>query len=271
MIKFLLKQFKFYLSLFFIFSFINNNCFCALIYAQRSGSEGRFKSFLYHKNGVYYYEGFYEMPSFIEFATNEKIATIYMPKRDAWAIKPKDNRLFLMPVGEEADTTMIIMTNLRTYFFELHAKVAKGAFDRNVAFFTKFNYPDGSENKSSSENGNDGSIIQYTFIRGPDLSKPENFNFNYTVSGDYIITPIKVFDDGQFTYFEFKEKNGVIPAIFSVDNEGNESVINFRLIDKYIAVEGVNSVYTLRHGNDTVCVFNETMRDIVRNLTTRKK
>ncbi len=257
--------------LFIINIAINNSGFCALVYPQKYGSEGRFKSFLYHANCVYYYEGFYTMPAYIEFAASEKITTIYIPKHDAWSIKPKDNRLFLIPTANDADTTMIVMTNLRTYFFELHAKTANGPFDKDATFFVKFRYPAGMENKNSSASSGDSSIIQYTFTKGPDLSKPEKFNFNYTVSGDYIITPIKVFDDGQFTYFEFKDKNSIIPAIFSVDSDGFESIVNFRLIDKYIAVEGVESVYTLRHGSETVCVFNETMRGLVRNLTIGKK
>ena len=39
--------------------------------------------------------------------------------------------------------------------------------------------------------------------------------------------------------------------------------VNFRIINQYIAVEGVNAAYTLRYGNATACVFNETMRGIM--------
>ena len=54
-------------------------------------------------------------------------------------------------------------------------------------------------------------------------------------------------------------------------NSGYESVVNFRIVNQYLAVEGVNAVYTLRHGSDTVCVFNETLRGLTRNLTKKKK
>ena len=210
-------------------------------------------------------------PTYIEFSENEKINTIYIPKAEAWSIKPNNNRLFLTPVGEDADTKMTVMTDKRTYFFELHARVPNGPFDPDVSFFVKFRYPSSASNKSNnSSSGDDGSIIQYIVNKGPDLSKAENFNFNYTVSGDYIITPIKIFDDGRFTYFEFRDKSGIIPAIFSVDSEGFESIVNFRIVNQYLAVEGVNSVYTLRHGTETVCVFNETMRGLVKSLTTKK-
>ena len=166
---------------------------------------------------------------------------------------------------------MTVMTNLRTYFFELHSREPDGPFDSNVAFFVKFIYPSGTETESGQTSDSDNSIVQYTTTKGPDLSKPENFNFNYSVSGDYSITPIKIFDDGTFTYFEFRDKNGIIPAIFSVDSDGYESIVNFRIVNQYVVVEEVNSVYTLRYGSETVCVFNETLRGLVRNLSTKRK
>ena len=61
-----------------------------------------------------------------------------------------------------------------------------------------------------------------------------------------------------------------MPAILSVDNSGYESIVNFRIVNQYLAVEGVNAVYTLRYGADTVCVFNETLRGLSRNLEKKK-
>ena len=270
------KKKLFYKSLLFALilnlSVFSKLSYTALIYPQRYGAEGRFKSLLYKTNGIYYYEGYYLNPTYIEFSSSEKINTIYIPKPDAWSVKAVNNRLFLTPIAEDADTTMTIMTNARTYFFELHARTPTGPFDPNISFYIKFRYPSGLDNKkdASSTSSGDGSIIQYVINKGPDLSKSENFNFNYTVSGDYVITPIKIFDDGQFTYFEFREKNGIIPAIFSVDSNGLESIVNFRVVNQYLAVEGVNSVYTLRYGTETVCVFNETMRGLTKSLTTKK-
>ncbi len=261
-----IRRTKYFIFVLSIYCSINSSI-AGIIYPQKISTDGRFKSWLYHNNGVYYYEGYYMNPTYIEFSSKENISTVYTPNTTAWSIKINGNKLFLTPVEEDADTTLTVMTNLRTYFFELHARVPNGALDPDITFSVKFRYPNNTESKSSG-NGNDGSIIQYTTNKGPDLSKTENFNFNYTVSGDYIITPIKIFDDGRFTYFEFKN---IVPAIFSVDSNGYESIVNFRVINQYIAVENVNSVFTLRHGQDTVCVFNETMRGLTRNLTKSNK
>ena len=84
---------------------------------QRSGSDGRFKYWTYQKNGVYYYEGYYMHPSYIQFDPGEQLESIYLPKPDAWSIKRTENKLFLMPIAEDAETTMTVMTTARTYFF----------------------------------------------------------------------------------------------------------------------------------------------------------
>ena len=254
----------------FFYSFTIANA--EVIRPQRYGTEGHFKTWTYHTNGIYYYEGYYMNPAYIEFADGEKINTMYMQKPDAWQIETINNRMFLKPIDEDADTTLTVMTDQRVYFFELHARVPEGAFDRDITYYVKFRYPNGSgDKKAKSSSSSDGSIIEYVTEKGPDLTKTEMFNFHYTVSGDYNITPIKVFDDGQFTYMEFRDKGGVMPAIFAVDNDGYEKVVNFRMINQYIAIEGVNSVYTLRYGRDTVCVFNEALRGLIRNLTKVKK
>lgn len=65
------------------------------------------------------------------------------------------------------------------------------------------------------------------------------------------------FDDGEFTYFQFKDINASLPAFFKVDSERRESIINYRTVGDYVVVERVAQMFTLRNGNDVVCVFND--------------
>ena len=99
--------------------------------------------------------------------------------------------------------------------------------------------------------------MQLSKQRGPDLSEPEKYNFNYTISGSEIVEPLRVFDDGEFTFFQFRDVNADVPAFFLVDSRGEEELINYRVSGEYIVIERVSSVFTLRHGKDVVCVFNE--------------
>jgi type IV secretion system protein VirB9 len=122
--------------------------------------------------------------------------------------------------------------------------------DDQLVFTVKFVYPD---------DVNGGDLIRLNNLKGIDLSEPEKYNFSYQLSGSEIIAPIKVFDDGEFTYFEFRDKNAEVPAFFLVDSEGKEGLINYRVVDKYIVVERVASRFTLRNGADVVCIFNDRM------------
>ena len=59
-----------------------------------------------------------------------------------------------------------------------------------------------------------------------------------------------------FTFLEFAE-GASYPAFFAVDPDGNESVVNFRMDGKYVVIERVGSLFTLRDGNEALCLFNE--------------
>jgi type IV secretion system protein VirB9 len=239
--------------LFLIIGYCNVNA--AALKPKQYTSDKRFKTWTFYPNTVYYFSGHYLNHTYIEFEEGESINSMSTPKVTSWQLIPSANRLFLKPVEDDADTTLTVMTNKRIYFFELHAEDAKNPFDYELTFFIKFKYPKNSQGSGGDE---DTSVIQYSATSLPDLSHPENYNFNYTASGDQSITPIKMFDDGQFTYLQFRA-NGSLPAVFTVDSEGFEEVANFRVVGDYVIVEKVNYVFSLRSGPSTVCVFNEVL------------
>ncbi|MEI6187570.1 MAG: TrbG/VirB9 family P-type conjugative transfer protein, partial [Alphaproteobacteria bacterium] len=83
------------------------------------------------------------------------------------------------------------------------------------------------------------------------------YNFNYDFTGEPRVAPLKVFDNGEFTYFQFKNKNISIPGFFEVLSDDTEALVNYQVVGNYIVLEKVTSKLTLRHGRDIVCVFNE--------------
>lgn len=214
-------------------------------------TDNRIKTLVYSPNEVFSYTGNYGYQSSLVFESGEKIVTLSMGDSTAWQMIPNGNRLFLKPVERDAETNMLIITNRRTYHFELHAREAKdGLEDEGMVFEVRFLYP--NEQGGIRHSGNRMSEI-------PDITdEPQNYNFNYSISGPEYISPIRIFDDGEFTYFEFRDINADIPAFFLVDPYGNEAIINFRSVGPYIVVERVSSVFTLRYGADAVCVFNES-------------
>jgi len=246
---------------------INVNVNAATIEPQASGSEKRIKYWRYYPNTVFKYTGFLNIPSYIEFESDETVQNVSTAVEEKWSFEVKGAKLFLKPMAEDGATVAIILTNKRTYFFEFHVKVAKNPFDPRLTFGVAFQYPKEQTDKDGKIE--ETQVIKYAAKTMPDLSKPQNYNFNYTIAGSDIIAPIKIFDDGQFTYLEFKDKNATMPAIFGVDSKGYEYILNFRVVGDYIILESTVGTLTLRNGSDVVCVFNESMKKDV-NLGLKK-
>jgi type IV secretion system protein VirB9 len=214
-------------------------------------TDPRIKVIMYSPNEVFKFDGYLGYQSNIEFAEDEEILTISIGNSLSWNLVPNGNRLFIKPLDPDATTNMTLITNKRTYLFEMHSKETESISDKNLTFSLRFVYP-GEEEAMSSSNADLSPL--------PDIiNEPEQYNFRYSIRGSDFVAPIRIFDDGRFTYFEFRDKNAEVPAFFSVDAQGNESIINFRARGDYIIVERVSNRFTLRHGGDVVCVYNEAM------------
>lgn len=231
---------------------ISGNVFAAQ-FPHYLGSEKKFRSYIYNPNDVYRYVGHYTYQGFIEFEEGETIGTISMGNPSLWLFETLGNRLFLKPVGEDnSETNMTVISSKRVYHFELMAKEAKGIADKDLIFVAKFVYPDEK----------DKNLVEFPktpLSDEPDMRDLSLYNFNYQYAGEPAIAPVKVFDNGEFTYFQFPKKNAEIPAIFSVDPDGFESLINFRAAGPYIIVERVSPQFTLRNGDEIVCVYNMSL------------
>lgn len=211
----------------------------------------RVRTMVYKPDEVYKFTGHYRYQSSIEFGKDEEIKTISMGDSTAWVMNPSGSRLFLKPVEQDATTNMTLITNKRTYLFELHARETDKIDDPEMVFIMRFVYPDsGSDMQSFSQ--------YLDSVPEPDfIENPQKYNADYTISGNDEVAPIRIFDDGEFTYFQFRDKNAEVPAFFWVDDDNNESLINYRTRGDYIVVERVTDRFTLRHGGYLVCVFNE--------------
>ncbi|MFO0109086.1 MAG: P-type conjugative transfer protein VirB9 [Alphaproteobacteria bacterium] len=222
----------------------------AVLEPRPLATDSRIRTVRYSPNEVFQFIGHYGYQSTIEFEEDETILTVSVGDSLAWMLNPSGNRLFLKPIEQNALTNMTVITNKRSYLFELHAAETQSIRDENMIFVVRFVYPQGDTN----------SLDFTSFEPMPDLERDaEKYNFNYTIRGPDLIAPLRIFDDGEFTYFEFRDKNTEIPAFFMVDPFGNEQILNYRTRGRYIVVERVGSRFTLRQGPYILCVYNERM------------
>ena len=217
-------------------------------------TDNRLRTYIYNPNDIYVYTGYYRYQSSIIFALDEEILTVTMGDTLGWQMIPQGNRLFLKPISPEANTNMTILTNKREYLFELYADEAEDIRDEEMTFTAKFIYPNEISEAALFTFGSDDDDE-----RNEDIANiaEEEINRNYSFSGSSDVAPLQIFDDGEFTFFEFKDKNAELPAIFSVDRFGNEELVNFRVKGNYLVIEKVVQQFTLRRGVDITCIFNE--------------
>lgn len=74
--------------------------------------------------------------------------------------------------------------------------------------------------------------------------------------GSEDIVPSLVFDDGRFTYLRFAG-NREVPAVFHVQGDGSEALVNARMEDDLLVVDRVSRRLMLRAGRAVIGLWNE--------------
>jgi len=115
----------------------------------------------------------------------------------------------------------------------------------------KSNY---SETKDDAKTNNIVDVFNKT--------KQENYNYSF-VGNDKLITPLKIYDDGEQTMIQFINNNESIPEINIVDNEGSEQKLNHVVKNGLVIVPAVASQFSFRLNQSMICVFNN---NIINNL-----
>lgn len=90
-------------------------------------------------------------------------------------------------------------------------------------------------------------------------AKPRVMNTAYAMAegqASQDIVPSLVFDDGRFTYLRFAG-NREVPAVFHVQGDGSETLVNSRMEDDLLVVDRVSRRLMLRAGSAVVGIWNE--------------
>ncbi len=104
-------------------------------------TDNRIKTYIYNPNEVYLLVLHFGFQSSIEFGKNESIETVTLGDSYAWKITPMGNRLFIKPMERNIRTNMTIITNRRTYQFDIAAKELENGEEENLVYVMRFQYP----------------------------------------------------------------------------------------------------------------------------------
>jgi type IV secretion system protein VirB9 len=190
--------------------------------------------------------------TFIEFSPDEHIENVAVGDATGWQITPNRaaNLLFIKPMGEVPTTNMTVVTNYRHYAFELNVRPHAPSGDKKIVYTLRFEYPEVAVATVSA--------TKHAEAQAPAMPKVVNSAYSY--DGSTKIVPERIFDDGHATYFQFREGESY-PAVFSLDAEKNEVVVNSYMRDGFVVADTVARGFVLRQGNEVTHVYNDGFHD----------
>lgn len=181
----------------------------------------------------------------IAFDPVERIENVAIGDSLGWQVTPnrRANLVFLKPMGRRPATNMTVITNLRRYDFRLSVGTSRSRRRSPVVYSLRFVYPPPA-------------APLVAVVAPPAPAPPQDVNHAYSYQGSPHTLPERVFDDGHATYFAFREDSDY-PAIFSIDPDGGEAVVNSAVRDGYVVVDTVARGFVLRRGSEVTRLFND--------------
>jgi type IV secretion system protein VirB9 len=182
--------------------------------------------------------------STIEFAPDERIENVAVGDSSAWQITPnrRASLLFVKPLVARSRTNMTVVTDRRTYMFDLVA----GDKWTTPVYALKFSYP--NDKTAEAEKA----PAQVPAIVGPPPPTPaqvaEKLHFDWKSKGNGKLLPDRVFDDGSSVFLAW-DKDTPLPAILTMSEDRKEGPLNYRIDGDYIVISPVPANLVLRYGS----------------------
>jgi type IV secretion system protein VirB9 len=229
----------------------------ALPGAEEGGYDRRIRYVRYDAEEVVQLELAVGVAAHIVLEPGEKYVTHAFGDAKAWEFRAKEHHVFLKAVAPQAEGNLTIVTDRRSYHFAL--KLGAGNASAGV-YELIFDFPDSRGRKADQEE------VERAWS-GP----PKKVNVAYSMSGDEDLAPVNAWDNGEFTYFKFPG-NRDIPAIYMVDADGAESIVNRHSTggaSDVVVVHKVAPQWVLRLGSRVLGIWNDAYDSFGRWNATR--
>ena len=198
-------------------------------------------------------EGKPRVQATIAFAEDEAIENVAIGDSASWQVTPnkRANLLFVKPLSDKAATNMTVVTDRRTYLFDLVAKP-----EAKPVYVLRFTYPE-EPAEEETQMAAAASDLEIAAASDPyAVSDPARLNFQWKGKGAAKLFPAQAYDDGDATFLIWATGTP-IPAILVKDETGTEGPVNFAVRGDTIVVDGVPREIVLRSGDDVATMVNE--------------
>jgi type IV secretion system protein VirB9 len=205
----------------------------------------------------------------IEMEPNEKVFDVILGDKINWKLGKSRSmeqgqtilHVIIQPIDIDLETNAIITTDHRTYHIKLQSPHTEGTYLNRVGFY----YPQELVTKWES----DETVVlenNQKKTRGNILPAPVNIaklDFGYRMEGKADFQPIRVFNDGERTYFEMPDSlnTGENPVLFLYDENNDVMMVNYRREEDpetrkvHYVVDKLFVHCELRAGSDSVQIW----------------
>jgi type IV secretion system protein VirB9 len=205
-------------------------------------ADPRITTHFYQPSEIVTIHGRSDTQSTIAFAPDERIENVAVGDSASWQVTPnkRADLLFVKPMNDHARTNMTVVTDQRTYLFDLINAPRTAA-----VYMLRFTYP--TPPKVAPPFAPPPAAIVAVASDTPPEPDPANLNFAWVSQGDKALLPSRSYDDGQSTYLTWSA-DVALPAILVREPGGTEGPVNYTVRGDTIVVDGVPPQLVLRSG-----------------------
>ncbi len=255
-------------------------------------ADSRIRILPYDESDIYTIPTKYGFQTHIVFGADEQIETISMGDRSLWQMIPSANRLFIRPMIDDVTTNMTVITNKRSYQFDIKS-VGEDDKNTSIVYVAKFVYPDQVQESNVSAYDAQIESIENVFPDAvsnsptpmpyiPSVPEPtatpapitapvtvqeqsplpatsRQTNNAYSFAGPDELAPVQVYDDGKSTYFKYRDMGQPLPNAYVVEQDGREKPVGHYVKDGLMVIDELAGEWLLKNSAGTVVVYNEVL------------
>ena len=207
-------------------------------------SDSRIRVAPYSQDAVYRLSGYVGFETDVEFEPGERFVGLGAGDIEGLSFVAEGNHLFLKPKAATVATNLTLLTTRRTYQVDYSAHAAHPEGSDEVTYVLRFTYPPLPESLAGGA----------TRSLGAGSERPKNLD--YWFCGDPSLKPVAASDDGLHTRLTFAAR-AEQPAIFVLNDDGTESLLNFSLEEGDVILHRVARRLILRRGHLAGCIVNQ--------------
>jgi len=211
--------------------------------AASAAADNRIRSMAYDPDKIVQVVGRTGIQSTIQFDGDERIQNVAVGDSSKWQVTPNRGAtlLFVKPLAPRVRTNMTVVTDRRTYMFDL---IAGDKFTMPV-YAMKFSYPN-EKPIAPAIKPNEQAQQAAAAVHQPVTMTAEKLHFDWRSKGERKLIPSRVFDDGNSVYLSWSRETP-LPAILTMSEDRKEGPLSYRMSGDYIVVSPVPQNMVLRY------------------------